>query len=183
MLSFMYFFFKASGDVSRKLLKVVVISMMYFLNVYDLLTLDYKCWACVTVNRIRASFSLHHPESPASKPASVKPGATLTDNTTATQNYTFSIIVLSGLIKQHLNVTFVWQVDEEPDPISLGVCGVGQPPQGLKRKAETPLGSPPEPGQVLQQQEDDGRGSRFKIRVWTSIAFFVLMCSSFFFQQ
>lgn len=61
------------------------------------------------------------------------------------------------------------QVDEEPDPISLGVCGVGQPPQGLKRKAETPLGSPPEPGQVLQQQDDDGRGGRYKIRVndWT----------------
>lgn len=61
------------------------------------------------------------------------------------------------------------QVDEEPDPISLGVCGVGQPPQGLKRKVETPLGSPPEPGQVLQQQDDDGRGGRYKIRVndWT----------------
>lgn len=57
------------------------------------------------------------------------------------------------------------QVDEEPDPVSLGVCGVGQPPQGLKRKAETPLGSPPEPGQVLQQQDDDARGGRFKIRV------------------
>lgn len=59
----------------------------------------------------------------------------------------------------------VTQVDEEPDPISLGVCGVGQPPQGLKRKVETPLGSPPEPGQVLQQQDDDGRAGRFKIRV------------------
>lgn len=61
------------------------------------------------------------------------------------------------------------QVDEEPDPISLGVCGVGQPPQGLKRKVETPLGSPPEPGQVLQQQDDEGRGGRYKIRVndWT----------------
>lgn len=57
------------------------------------------------------------------------------------------------------------QVDEEPDPVSLGVCGVGQPPQGLKRKAETPLGSPPEPGQVLQQQDDDARTGRFKIRV------------------
>ena len=57
------------------------------------------------------------------------------------------------------------QVDEEPDPISLGVCGVGQPPLGLKRKAETPLGSPPEPGQVLQQQEDEGRAGRYKIRV------------------
>jgi len=56
-------------------------------------------------------------------------------------------------------------MDEEPDPVSLGVCGVGQPPQGLKRKAETPLGSPPEPGQVLQQQDDDGRGARYKIRV------------------
>jgi len=51
-------------------------------------------------------------------------------------------------------------VDEEPDPMSLGVCGVG-----LKRKAETPLGSPPEPGQVLQQQEEDARGGRYKIRV------------------
>lgn len=60
---------------------------------------------------------------------------------------------------------FFFKVDEEPDPISLGVCGVGQPPQGLKRKAETPLGSPPEPGQVLQQQDDDGRGGRYKIRV------------------
>lgn len=63
------------------------------------------------------------------------------------------------------------QVDEEPDPISLGVCGVGQPPQGLKRKVETPLGSPPEPGQVLQQQDDEGRAGRYKIRVtltgWT----------------
>lgn len=56
-------------------------------------------------------------------------------------------------------------MDEEPDPISLGVCGVGQPFQGLKRKAEIPLGSPPEPGQVLQQQDDDGRGGRYKIRV------------------
>ncbi|KAJ0065829.1 hypothetical protein NL108_000053, partial [Boleophthalmus pectinirostris] len=55
-------------------------------------------------------------------------------------------------------------VDEEPDPVSLGVCGVGQPPPGLKRKAETPLGSPPEPGQVLQPQDDDARGGRFKIR-------------------
>lgn len=61
------------------------------------------------------------------------------------------------------------QVDEEPDPISLGVCGVGQPPQGLKRKVETPLGSPPEPGQVLQQQDDDGRGGRYKIRVMTGL--------------
>lgn len=60
---------------------------------------------------------------------------------------------------------FTLQVDEEPDPVSLGVCGVGQPPQGLKRKAETPLGSPPEPGQVLQQQDDDTRTGRFKIRV------------------
>lgn len=59
----------------------------------------------------------------------------------------------------------ILQVDEEPDPVSLGVCGVGQPPQGLKRKAETPLGSPPEPGQVLQQQDDDARTGRFKIRV------------------
>lgn len=59
----------------------------------------------------------------------------------------------------------VCQVDDEPDPVSLGVCGVGQPPQGLKRKADTPLGSPPEPGQVLQQQDDDGRGARYKIRV------------------
>lgn len=59
----------------------------------------------------------------------------------------------------------MYQVDEEPDPISLGVCGVGQPPQGLKRKVETPLGSPPEPGQILQQQEDDGRPGRYKIRV------------------
>lgn len=56
-------------------------------------------------------------------------------------------------------------MDEEPDPISLGVCGVGQPPLGLKRKAETPLGSPPEPGQVLQQQDDDARGGRYKIKV------------------
>lgn len=56
-------------------------------------------------------------------------------------------------------------MDEEPDPISLGVCGVGQPPQGLKRKADTPLGSPPEPGQILQQQDDDARGGRYKIRV------------------
>lgn len=72
----------------------------------------------------------------------------------------------------------VCQVDEEPDPISLGVCGVGQPPQGLKRKAETPLGSPPEPGQVLQQQEDDGRGGRYKIRVrnWTSV--FLKCCAA-----
>lgn len=62
-------------------------------------------------------------------------------------------------------MTCVLQVDEEPDPVSLGVCGVGQPPQGLKRKAETPLGSPPEPGQVLQQQDDDARTGRFKIRV------------------
>ncbi|XP_049585994.1 transcription initiation factor TFIID subunit 2 isoform X1 [Syngnathus scovelli] len=54
------------------------------------------------------------------------------------------------------------QEDEEPDPISLGVCGVGQPPQGIKRKAETHLGSPPEPGQALQHQDDDGR--RYKIR-------------------
>lgn len=60
---------------------------------------------------------------------------------------------------------FAWQVVEEPDPISLGVCGVGQPPQGLKRKAETLLGSLPEPGQVLQQKDDDGRGGRYKIRV------------------
>lgn len=69
--------------------------------------------------------------------------------------------------KTGIQVFFVClsQVDEEPDPISLGVCGVGQPPQGLKRKADTPLGSPPEPGQVLQQQDDDGRGARFKIRV------------------
>ena len=42
---------------------------------------------------------------------------------------------------------------------------MGQPPLGLKRKAETPLGSPPEPGQVLQQQEDEGRAGRYKIRV------------------
>lgn len=56
-------------------------------------------------------------------------------------------------------------MDEEPDPISLGVCGVGQPPQGLKRKAEALLGSPPEPGQVLQPQDDDGRAARYKIRV------------------
>lgn len=67
------------------------------------------------------------------------------------------------------------QVDEEPDPISLGVCGVGQPPQGLKRKAETPLGSPPEPGQVLQQQDDDGRGARFKIRVTVSLISLILV--------
>lgn len=60
-------------------------------------------------------------------------------------------------------------MDEEPDPVSLGVCGVGQPPQGLKRKAETPLGSPPEPGQVLQQQDDDARGGRYKIRVSTYV--------------
>lgn len=81
----------------------------------------------------------------------------------------------------------VCQVDEEPDPISLGVCGVGQPPQGLKRKAETPLGSPPEPGQILQQQDDDGRGAgRFKIRVThlmtlngllATVPLFVLMLS------
>lgn len=63
----------------------------------------------------------------------------------------------------------ILQVDEEPDPVSLGVCGVGQPPQGLKRKAETPLGSPPEPGQVLQQQDDDARTGRFKIRVRGSL--------------
>ncbi|MEQ2214879.1 hypothetical protein XENOCAPTIV_022764, partial [Xenoophorus captivus] len=68
----------------------------------------------------------------------------------------------------------VRQVDEEPDPVSLGVCGVGQPPQGLKRKAETPLGSPPEPGQILQHQDDDGRAGRYKIRV--SCGFTLLTC-------
>lgn len=62
----------------------------------------------------------------------------------------------------------IFEVDEEPDPVSLGVCGVGQPPLGLKRKAETPLGSPPEPGQILQHQEDDGRAGRYKIRVSSS---------------
>lgn len=62
-------------------------------------------------------------------------------------------------------VFFSWQDDEEPDPISLGVCGVGQPPQGIKRKAETQLGSPPEPTQALQHQDDDGRIGRYKIRV------------------
>ncbi|XP_061737606.1 transcription initiation factor TFIID subunit 2 isoform X2 [Nerophis ophidion] len=54
--------------------------------------------------------------------------------------------------------------DDEPDPISLGVCGVGQPPQGIKRKAETQLGSPPEPGQAVQHLEDDNRAGRYKIR-------------------
>ncbi|KAG7254546.1 hypothetical protein CRUP_014643, partial [Coryphaenoides rupestris] len=63
--------------------------------------------------------------------------------------------------------------EEPPDPISLGVCGVGQPPPSLKRKAETPLGSPPEPGQILQlqqqqqqqqQQDEDSSGRRYKIR-------------------
>ncbi|XP_061529597.1 transcription initiation factor TFIID subunit 2 isoform X1 [Phycodurus eques] len=54
--------------------------------------------------------------------------------------------------------------EEEPDPISLGVCGVGQPPQGIKRKSETQLGSPPELGQAVQHQDDDGRVGRYKIR-------------------
>lgn len=30
--------------------------------------------------------------------------------------------------------------------------GIALTPQGLKRKAETPLASPPEPGQVLQDE-------------------------------
>jgi len=61
--------------------------------------------------------------------------------------------------------------EEPPDPVSLGVCGVGQPPPSLKRKAETPLGSPPEPGQILQQQQqqdEDSSGRRYKIRVQES---------------
>lgn len=77
----------------------------------------------------------------------------------------------------------VCQVEEEPDPVSLGVCGVGQPPQGLKRKAETPLGSPPEPGQILQQQEDEGRAGRYKIRVMGSLYITFDLFMSFFFGE
>lgn len=32
------------------------------------------------------------------------------------------------------------------------MSGIALTPQGLKRKAETPLASPPEPGQVLQDE-------------------------------
>lgn len=32
------------------------------------------------------------------------------------------------------------------------LSGLALTPQGLKRKAETPLASPPEPGQVLQDE-------------------------------
>lgn len=32
------------------------------------------------------------------------------------------------------------------------LSGVALAPQSLKRKADTPLGSPPEPGQVMQEE-------------------------------
>ena len=61
------------------------------------------------------------------------------------------------------------QLDEEHMGVEVssaggGGSGVALPPLGLKRKADTPLGSPPEPGQVLHPEEEVSRG-RHKIRV------------------
>ncbi|RXM35692.1 hypothetical protein EOD39_3948 [Acipenser ruthenus] len=42
-------------------------------------------------------------------------------------------------------------------------CSVPVPQQGMKRKAETPLGSPLEPGQILEKEEDSSK-VKLKIR-------------------
>lgn len=42
--------------------------------------------------------------------------------------------------------------EEEHVVMEPALSGVAMAPQGLKRKAETPLGSSPEPGQVMQEE-------------------------------
>jgi len=44
------------------------------------------------------------------------------------------------------------QLEEEHVVMEPSLSGVAMAPQGLKRKAETPLGSSPEPGQVMQEE-------------------------------
>lgn len=43
-------------------------------------------------------------------------------------------------------------------------CNVSAHQQGVKRKADTPLGSPLEPGQILEKNEDSSK-VKLKIRV------------------
>lgn len=47
---------------------------------------------------------------------------------------------------------FCFQVKEEHVVMEQSLSSIALTPQGLKRKAETPLASPPEPGQVLQDE-------------------------------
>ncbi len=46
------------------------------------------------------------------------------------------------------------------------LSGVAMAPQGLKRKAETPLGSSPEPGQVMQEEPSAKTSVKSKVSNW-----------------
>lgn len=43
--------------------------------------------------------------------------------------------------------------------------------QGLKRKADTPLGSPLEPGQILEKNEDSKVKLRIRVSKWQAVYF------------
>lgn len=55
----------------------------------------------------------------------------------------------------HVSLFFLFvcfQVKDDHIVMDPVLVGLALTPQGLKRKAETPLASPPEPGQVLQDE-------------------------------
>ncbi|MGH0137698.1 UNVERIFIED_CONTAM: hypothetical protein FKN15_040739 [Acipenser sinensis] len=61
-------------------------------------------------------------------------------------------------------VYFITCLNKEDEHLASDLpCSVPVPQQGMKRKAETPLGSPLEPGQILEKEEDNSK-VKLKIR-------------------
>lgn len=58
------------------------------------------------------------------------------------------------------------QLEEEHVVMEPALSGVAMAPQGLKRKAETPLGSSPEPGQVMQEEPSAKASVKSKVSNW-----------------